>query len=521
MTARNRKVSPGWYVWNCRGCPLRILLSLETVQQLHREFGASSDSGHELGGLLIGRKEPGITRVFEFVPLPAKSNSSQPHFVFSTEWLNEAIARCPSDRKVVGYYRSDVDQLIRLRQGDLSLMQQYFKDPSCVCLVIAPSAAQGIQAGFFCWKAGIVAVNPNLTFPLSADELAGNGWPIAIEEPWREKAGRFFSDLPANLLRGSDAGIATRIAIAAALLALLILVAASRWTGSNETPPSLGLQVRGHDTRFALSWNRHAPAIDNAREADLVIWDSSRAAADGDTEPLHLPLSVARLQSGSMTYTSFGPTESVRFRLDVTDDSGKLSSDAVTFTSPERAAEEEQLRLPPVEHPIDEPVSTKPDAVRLPVQSARAQGTGRKFTLPQPASRPEAPARVMLLEPPANLSADAEGQIRSAVMPAIEHLPLREPTAEIPAANSGQQSAAPAPSSATIPGMVTITSEPSGAQVEINGMPAGVTPVSIQISPIGLGFTVTVAKLGFLKWSLQTSATDKPYSIHAQLKESR
>lgn len=68
-------------------------------------------------------------------------------------------------------------------------------------------------------------------------------------------------------------------------------------------------------------------------------------------------------------------------------------------------------------------------------------------------------------------------------------------------------------------GVVTITSEPSGARVEINAIPAGVTPVSVQISPVGLGFTVTVTKNGYIKWTIQSFSTAHPYSLHAQLRQ--
>jgi hypothetical protein len=66
-------------------------------------------------------------------------------------------------------------------------------------------------------------------------------------------------------------------------------------------------------------------------------------------------------------------------------------------------------------------------------------------------------------------------------------------------------------------GMVTITSEPSGAAVEINQVPAGATPVVLRVSPVGLGFTLTVTKDGFMKWMVQTVATAKPSSLHAKL----
>jgi hypothetical protein len=67
-------------------------------------------------------------------------------------------------------------------------------------------------------------------------------------------------------------------------------------------------------------------------------------------------------------------------------------------------------------------------------------------------------------------------------------------------------------------GMVTITSEPSGANVTINELPAGLTPLTLRIFPVGVGFTVTVTKSGFEKWIVQSVATAQPYSLNAHLK---
>jgi len=532
VPALNQTATPEWYVWTCHGCPHRILLSLQVVEQLRRELAASSGSGRELGGLLIGSKRPGVTRIFEFVPVPHESNADNPCFAPSIAWLNEVIARCPSDGKVVGYYRSDADGLIRLRQDDIARMRQRFKDPSDVCMVISPSAGSEIHAGFFYWQAETIAVNPVLTFPLSAVELATNRWPIERERQWREKAARLFSHAPRPLLRGSEARATTKIAGAVALIALLVAAVASRWVGLSGAP-GLGFQVHGQDTRFTLSWNRQATLIQNAKKGDLVIWDASRADSDGNSEPLHLPIPLARLRSGGMTYTSFAPTENVRFRLDVTDGSGRLRSEAVTFVSPAQALKVFQARIKTRARPVAE---QRPRTQNISLSSPAAaseQTSDRKFAPPEAVNQPVASGRTVMLEPPANLSASAEAPSRTDTIPDLERPPARGSIADtfvpnISVPNISAQNMAPRPQApaapsrnAFLPGMVTITSEPSGADVQINGIPAGVTPFSVQISPVGLGFTVTVVKEGYMKWSLQTSAMDKPYALHAQLKERR
>ncbi len=528
VPAPNPIALPEWYVWTCHGCPHRVLLSLTVIEQLRLELALTSAADRELGGLLIGSKRAGVTRIFEFVPVPDQSDSDKPYFVPSLAWLNEVIARCPSDGKVVGYYRSDADGLIRLRQADLELMQQRFQDPSDVCLVISPSASSGTQAGFFCWQGRTIAVNPLLTFPLSVGELASQHWPIQQEGPWREKASRFFAQISGPLLRRSEARATSKIAGAVALLALVITAVGSRWTGPGDGPPGLGFRVHGEDTRFTLSWNPHAPPIKKAKEGNLVIWDASRADSDGNAEPLHLQIPLARLHSGGMVYTSFAPIETVHFRLDVLDDKGKLRSEAVTSISPAQDLKEAETRPNPIPRRALERRARMRNAVRTSPAAGNERLPDRKFAPPRAENQPVAAARVVMLEPPANLSAVAEAQTRTDAMPDLQRLSSRgaipnapAPSMATPVPNIAARSPAAPSRNASLQGMLTITSEPSGAEVQINGMPAGVTPMSVQISPVGLGFTVTVTKDGYLKWSLQTSAMDKPYGLHAELKPTR
>lgn len=97
-------------------------------------------------------------------------------------------------------------------------------------------------------------------------------------------------------------------------------------------------------------------------------------------------------------------------------------------------------------------------------------------------------------------------------------IPFRLPQA--PEMSNQQRPAADAapPNQASGAGVITITSEPSAASVEINGARAGVTPITLQITPVGLGFTVTVTKEGFSKWTVQSFSTAQPYVLHAQLR---
>jgi len=146
----------------------------------------------------------------------------------------------------------------------------------------------------------------------------------------------------------------------------------------------------------------------------------------------------------------------------------------------------------------------------------------KKFVPPRSARRAAFVQDNVLPDPPTYAADNGAGQ--SSINSGFNPNPVTTPqpprtTADPP--NPGTASAgtaAPAIGQSNA-GVVTITSEPSGAKVEINAVPAGVTPLTLQITPVGLGFTVTVSKSGFMKWTVQTFSTAQPYSLHAQLRQ--
>ena len=128
------------YVWAYPGCPIRILLSLHVIQQLQAEVARAGEGG-EIGGLLIRskRSEPNITRIVDFIPLVSEGKGPGQRYKLSSLPMEEAIARCPSDLKIVGYYRTGNDQRVHLRPDDLDTIERWFKDPANIFLVIVPT----------------------------------------------------------------------------------------------------------------------------------------------------------------------------------------------------------------------------------------------------------------------------------------------------------------------------------------------------------------------------------------------
>ena len=511
-------------IWTYPGSQVRVLFPFRLIEELRSEIKASARGDREVGGLLLASIHPGKgdVEIVDVVPIPSQADSERKHFNISLDWLDEVVARRPSDRKVVGFYRTDADQRVQLTDEDLAIIRSRFSDPSNIFLVIAPADGMIANAGLFVWQNGTLSTNSRLMFPLSAEELIRAGWPQQDCASRNERFRKNLDQVRSWLFRSSLWRMAdktwlrgeTKLIVGAGLLcavgAVILLVAGV--TGTREMKPSssFGLQVQQDGVRFMITWNPSSPLITHAKDAELAISDDSRMEWDGSKEPLYLPVTTERLQSGKLNYTSFAPGAKVAFRLDVYQASGNVLSERVASVS----------RNIPYQQPAvgDQPIlaPTPPRSVSQKVAAANviAEKTPRRRFFVAPISAPSAPD-VSVLDPPqiSPAAGTLTGSLPSIIPIAGPAVQRPAPTASVSAGGAQIVAATPAG-----PGVVSITSEPSGAEVDINSVRAGYTPLTVQISPVGLGFTVTVLKEGFVKWTLQTSATENPYSLHAQLR---
>ena len=495
-------------MWAYPGCPIRILLSLSVIEQLQAEVSRSASGQREIGGLLVRsrRTDSNLVRIVDYIPLTGDRKASEPLFKVPPDALAEAIARCPSDSKVAGYYRTGIDQRVHLRPDDLETIKQWFNDPANVFLVIAAGGDGRQTAGFFFWQDAAVAAHAGLTFPFAAAKLVSEGWPIDAEPLRTERSGNgFFRDTGDRLKRLT---LPVKIVIVSVLFALLIGIRLFTWNRSAsgaKAAPSLGLQVSREGTRFMIAWNPSSPAIANAKDATLVIWDPSRQTWDASSAPLYVPLTSAQLHAGSMNYSSFSFAEKVRFRLDAVGGSGDTASESMISIAAAPG-----------------PAASSPATLAPPLQNAPAPYDRRRSTFPKPRNKNFVPPQA-----PRTATASRIGDATVPDPPKIPSDPSVHPTlpqtATQPAAApqgapQGTRLTVAPPNGQSNNGVVTITSEPSGARVEINGVAEGVTPVTLQISPQGLGFSISVSKNGYLKWTVQSFSAAEPFSLHAQLR---
>ena len=482
------------YVWSYPGCPLRVHLSFAVIEQLREDILQATPHGQESGGLLIGKKrsKPGApVKIIDFVPLPPRDQSSSSYFALSADQLAEVVARCPSDSEVVGFYRTALDRQIHLRPEDLDSIRVAFHNPLDVFLVIAAKDGGRLTAGFFLWQDKTVASDPFLVFPFSAGELVAGKWPTRDGAKLGEGA------LAGALALFNQTSTLGKAAIVVALIALsgtLFLTQnnTSASVSKMPIPARLGLRVERDSSNFLIAWDRSVPEITGAKAGNILI-------ADGSGPPTFVSLAPDQLRQGTLTYTSPSLGDKVEFQLDVLEPSGPERTESIISISgapgPGLADEAAARGLPAAAGASKHDL---PGAAKL----VRRAAQRRVFLAPKP--KPPLTAASSMPEPPA-ITPD----IHAYDSQVLNNLATAQARRSVPL---GPVQAEPASG-------VTITSEPAGARVEINGILAGYTPLTVKVTPLGLGFTVTVTKDGFTKWMAQTFSTAEPSGLHAQLRE--
>jgi hypothetical protein len=175
------------YVWEPPGKTISVRLSLDLVdrmqQDVMRGFGAVPKRGAEVGGILLGRTEPGEKLIvtiddYELVPIEYKRS---PSYLLSEEdarTFEAAVNRVRSNPEPllhpVGYFRSHTRESVGLGPEDLAIVRLHFPEPEAVGLIIRPFATKVSQAGFYFKEDGAFQSGPPLLeFPFRRRDLDG------------------------------------------------------------------------------------------------------------------------------------------------------------------------------------------------------------------------------------------------------------------------------------------------------------------------------------------------------------
>jgi len=155
-------------VWEVPGKPISIQFHFDVIDRMlpdaMRGLGALKRRGAEVGGILLGRVEPGSPQtvsIVDFEPLRSEYLTGPSYSLSENDLavLEAALARRQSraegsELPVVGFYRSHTRDDLYMDDADLALAHRYFGAPGNVFLLIKPFAGRTSIGGFFIWEDG-------------------------------------------------------------------------------------------------------------------------------------------------------------------------------------------------------------------------------------------------------------------------------------------------------------------------------------------------------------------------------
>ena len=404
------------FTWTFPGAPVRINIRFELISRLQTELNrhkrSDTDASYvEIGGVLLGRegRAPTTVEIHDYIRIPCGHPSDGLYALNVSELERLRQARAVRGLSVVGYFRTQSKDPLRLRDAEIELIRKQFPDPSNVVLLIETSREQN-EAGFFFWNRNTLIPVSLMNFPLDAVSLRRWAMRHLIEpsalgaEPPQEP------EIAAKRGHKDSLGLRTRLAAGAVVRTLTGLSAflfRARWIPSRKVLATAGavlsltalgallLPKHGGPTSkrsvaaqagfpFQLTAQAEGDGVD-------VLWDAQCTpladAHDGRlviTAPQKRPQTVTlepdQLASGYIHYrTSAGD---LNFQLEIVDSSGKVEKESVlALASPPAAASPtaaRQLRIPgpTLTLPQGSPVRTRPEHAVLkdpePPQSAPA-----------------------------------------------------------------------------------------------------------------------------------------------------
>jgi len=300
------------FLWQVRSFTVR--LSLAVVDRLRAalmRLPASEEHGGILLGQMVGPNTVEVTSC-EFFPSAHRKGTLYDLGARERERVAmraRELSRVKTERPV-GYFRTHQRPGLFLDQDDLALMDEAFREPGSIALLLRPRIDGPPDAGFFFWENGdLDRKQTHLLFPFDSDMLRHQGRiesPASISASVPNGQATAFSAIPAFVKKYRPAllwagGAAVSFAGVAALLGTGVV---ARRSASN--PFDLRIARSGQSLR--VDWNRNAPALRDAPSATLTI-------DDGGAQQ-QVTLDHAELAHGSVQF--WPQTEHVVVRMDVT-----------------------------------------------------------------------------------------------------------------------------------------------------------------------------------------------------------
>ncbi len=266
---------------------------------------------------------------------------------------------------VVGFFRTQAETDLRLRDEEVDLVRKHFCDPSNVVLLIQTAGASS-KGGFLFWSDNDFYPFSFLDFPLDVEELRSSAARNATEslnlpnfQP-RERA-ETVRDHPApGAVAPRNAAPqqrrSGRVLAAVSVAAIVLTGLAALWLRNRPLDPPkpavaeqvaaspIQLEVEARGNGVDIRWNPANSLITHAVKGNLVVAEQG--------QPLEVtPLDPANLATGHAYYQ----VSASRFeiQLQVEDASGKIFTDSIVMlSSRNKAAQPAEAALPPAAAPL-------------------------------------------------------------------------------------------------------------------------------------------------------------------------
>jgi len=340
----------------------RVTLSPSLIRELRQSaieaFLAIPRRGIEIGGLLFGQVRQGSTidgeseaAVFEvaaFEDVPCEHRYGPSYVLDETDRnrLAELLARHQRDGSppIVGFYRSYTGREAQLDDADQELIRIFFPHRHFACLLLQPLSMEKCAAGFqFCGGGEVSAEPAYVPFPFEAAQMKQETVEVPADTPpvpvpiqiapeappevqteTRQPAPWYVSEYAAAAAPSASRSPSRSQWVLPVLSCLLAAIASfatyELWKATREPRwVPLGLDARPSARELLISWDRGAPAVEQATRGVLAV-------NDGRT-PVEIQLGPEQVHSGSFSYTPSQPD--LRFQLRLYDQQAAVAADSL------------------------------------------------------------------------------------------------------------------------------------------------------------------------------------------------
>ena len=397
------------YRWSFPGAPIRVDTRLEVVRRLRAEADQADTDGHAVGGVLLGcSRSQGTIEISDYLLIPCEPNPIRGYILNAAALgaLGSRHGDLYDDRiSVIGYFRTQQEQSLVLRDDEIDVVRQHFNDPEQVVLLIKASPGQ-CTAGFLFWDRDYLNPFSFMEFPLDAGLLWSERTTHSSEPQSNEPSSLgLVEQVEAVVSEKRRRGLLLRslpmVSAAAVVLAALLMflmrdrfrpapkhntLAAIQMTSAPRANFPLRMEVEARGNGLDIRWNPQSVPVMQAREGRLVIIEHGQ-------DPQIMTLGPEQLTSG---HVYFQPSaKQIEFRLEVVDSSGLVAKESVLALSSKLPGKVQSI---PIVHSEDDTLRARNARVW---EALHPTPRGRTFTVPPPRQADTAEGQPIVLDPPA------------------------------------------------------------------------------------------------------------------------